>query len=329
MGAKVGWMLVGLWLAAAPVAAAEPVRVAVMEFNSKGGVTQQQMDALGDLLSTEIRALGGYKVIGKNDIRSVLRMEENKALLGCDDAGCLAEIGGALGVRWVVVGNVSRFGELYLLNLKIIDSQRVEVLVSAAERVKGGQEALVEALPQAVADLFGQAEQRLRSASGGAAGGAAADTASGGTTADGAASGGTAADDAAAGGTADDSAAGGGRPAAVAHSAPASAFNTWGHVAFWSGVGLAAVGGVFIWQAEVAAEDWTYSGAASDADRHRTFNGLAYAGFGLGGALLVTGAVLWLLDPGPPAADAGGAVSLGGGPTPDGRGLGLSLGGRW
>ena len=225
MGAKVGWMLVGLWLLAAPVAAAESVRVAVMEFNSKGGVTQQQMDALGDMLSTEIRALGGYQVIGKNDIRSVLRMEENKALLGCDDAGCLAEIGGALGVRWVVVGNVSRFGELYLLNLKIIDSQRVEVLVSAAERIKGGQEALVEALPAAAAELFGQAEQRLRSAvadaGGGGAAGGAADSASGGTTADGAASGGATADGAVSGGATADGAASGG--AAADHSAAGGA----------------------------------------------------------------------------------------------------------
>jgi len=61
---------------AAPALAEEPVSIAVMEFTSKGGVTQDQMDALSDMLSNQIRSMGNYKVIGKSDIRSMLTMEE-------------------------------------------------------------------------------------------------------------------------------------------------------------------------------------------------------------------------------------------------------------
>ncbi len=284
------------------------VSVAVMEFASKGGVTQKQMDALGDMLANEIRDMGGYRVIGSADIRAVLKIEEQKSLMGCSDVACMAEIGGALGVRWVVVGNVSKFGELYLLNLKMMDAEKVRVASSISKRIRGGEEILVESLPAAIRNLFAKARPIMHP---GAAAPPEPKT----------------------------------EPPKVASKtpetkkpppkavpeietgAPSSPFSTWGHVAFWSGLGLAAFGAVGIWQAEVAADDWVQTGDQSLADKHETWNGVAYMGFGVGGALMITGAVLWLLKPGDGQEEKSPAVSAG--PTPDGHGLMFGLGGRW
>ena len=141
------------------VALAEPVSVAVMEFTSKGGVTQDQMDALSDMLAKEIEGLGDFRVIGKSDISSMLSLEEQKQRLNaCDDQACLAEIGGALGVRWVVVGNVSLFGETYLLNMKLIDVEQARVAGRVSKSITGGESNLIaEAaeLFKAVADQLG------------------------------------------------------------------------------------------------------------------------------------------------------------------------------
>jgi TolB-like protein len=142
--------------------AAEPVSVAVMEFTSKGGVTQDQMDALSDLLAKEIEGLGDFRVIGKSDIASMLTLEEQKQRLSaCDDQACLAEIGGALGVRWVVIGNVSLFGDTYLLNIKLIDVEKARVAGRASRSVTGGEGNLVAELPAATAELFGPVADRL------------------------------------------------------------------------------------------------------------------------------------------------------------------------
>ncbi len=96
----------------------EMIPVVVMDFASKGGVSQDQMDALSDLLATQIASMGRFKVIGKNDIKAALQLENQRTLLGCDDTSCVAELGGALGARWVVVGNASRFDQSFLMNLK-------------------------------------------------------------------------------------------------------------------------------------------------------------------------------------------------------------------
>ena len=60
---------------------AEQISVAVLEFSTKGGITQKQMDALGDMLVSEIRGLGGYSVIGSNDIRAMFQLEERRQIL--------------------------------------------------------------------------------------------------------------------------------------------------------------------------------------------------------------------------------------------------------
>ncbi len=296
-------LLGGATATAAGAARAEKIPIAVMEFSSKGGVEQEQMDALGDMLSTELRAMGPYRVIGKRDISTMLQLEEQKNMLGCDELGCISDIGGALGVRWVLVGNISRFGELYLLNLKLMDVERVEVARSVAHKVAGGQAALLDELGAAAGELLAGSELAAAAAAAGAAdppadGAGAADPPAGGN------------------GDASGSVTG-------AAPAPAAAMTTWGHVTFWSGLGLAALGGVGAGMASEAAGDYE-SGDLDGWDQSRTWSGVMWAGFGAGAALMVTGAVLWALAPdqAPPAA-------VGVGPAAGGEGLVLGIGGSW
>ncbi len=137
------------------------VTVAVMEFSSKGGVTQEQMDALGDMVANQIRGMGDYEVIGKSDIRAALQLEQQKQMLGCDSESCMAEIGGALGVRWMVMGNISLFGKTYLLNLTLLDVERVKAVQGLSKTFKGGEDALVVAVPAAVKELMAAAHKDL------------------------------------------------------------------------------------------------------------------------------------------------------------------------
>jgi hypothetical protein len=58
--------------------------------------------------------------MSRADIRSMISFEAEKQLLGCGEESCLAELGGALGVEFLVTGSVSRVGEATLLSLKKI-----------------------------------------------------------------------------------------------------------------------------------------------------------------------------------------------------------------
>ncbi len=139
-----------------PVSAAaeEPLAIGVMDFSGKGGVPQEKVDALADMLSEEITHLGEVRVIGKLDIQSMLSLEKQKRLMGCDDRSCMSEIGGNLGIRWMVSGNLSRFGETYVLNLKLVNVAKTSVAGRVMRRIRGGEEELLSEVTRSVHDLF-------------------------------------------------------------------------------------------------------------------------------------------------------------------------------
>jgi outer membrane cobalamin receptor len=141
--------------------AQEPVVIGVMEFVAKGGVPQGKADALADVLADKIARMGEVRVITRSDILSMADMQERKRLTECTDEECVAEVGGALGVAWMVSGNVSRFGQAYLLNLKLYDVRYAEVPGRVSRQFKGGEERLLDELLAAATDLFEQVADRL------------------------------------------------------------------------------------------------------------------------------------------------------------------------
>ena len=303
-----------------PVRAADdPTSIAVMEFASKGGIEAQKMDALSDMLANEIRALGNYKVVGKSDIRAALQLEEQKALLGCDDESCLAEIGGALGVRLVVTGNVSLFGKTYLLNLKMLDVADIKVVAGISQKVSGGEDMLIDALGVAAKKMIDRANETLGL------------TASKHKTTGDAKPGEK---------PLDDKASGVGAGLVVGENPPAGEVETstgsksrktWGHVTFWTGTGALVLGLVGV--AWAYAEARTYEDGSIESeqriqalDRNSIGSGLGFAGLTIGAALMTTGLVLWFTGSDAPAQSVPAA---GVAPTADGQGAVFGLSGRW
>ncbi len=114
------------------------------------------------LLTSEIRKRPALSVTTQDDIKALLGFERQKALMGCNDAVCLAEIGGALGVDQMVTGSLSRAGESLVLALRVVDVHTGLVLRDVTRRVQGGSEdALIDALPGLVADLYPEALPEL------------------------------------------------------------------------------------------------------------------------------------------------------------------------
>ncbi|NOZ86409.1 MAG: hypothetical protein GXP49_09080 [Deltaproteobacteria bacterium] len=136
--------------------AADKEKLAVTRLTAKGGISQDQLDVLADMVATELRKTGRYEVISKEDIESMLGLEKSKEFLGCDDASCMAEIGGALGVDLVVSGNVAKFGHVFAVNLKLINIKKAKVISSVFRKVNGEQ-ALLDDMGGAVKEMVAQA----------------------------------------------------------------------------------------------------------------------------------------------------------------------------
>jgi TolB-like protein len=135
-------------------AAPKKVRVAVMEFRSLG-TEPAKAELLSEIAMTRASQMPGFEVIGRSDIASMIGFDKQRQVLGCtDDSNCLAEVGGALGVDFVMVGSLGRLGSLYRIDLKLVDTKKARVKGRIGVSVEEKEEKLVAAVERAVRDLL-------------------------------------------------------------------------------------------------------------------------------------------------------------------------------
>ncbi len=137
--------------AAAPPAPARAVKpsVAVFRLEPKHGVPPGAADLLTDTLLNEVRGSGAFsRVVSPAEIAVLMAPEQQQFLVRCASDECALvdnELAGALGVSHILVGNLGKLGNSYLLNLRLLDVQSSVLLASLSERAKGDtEEALLD-----------------------------------------------------------------------------------------------------------------------------------------------------------------------------------------
>lgn len=108
-----------------PAAAQARVRVVVMDLEPS---TPELKSAAGVLTGVVLDELGRQPQIaalGSSEIAAMIGMERQRALLGCEGGSdCLAEMGNALGAKYVLRGTVGALGKSLRLDLTLLDTAR-------------------------------------------------------------------------------------------------------------------------------------------------------------------------------------------------------------
>ncbi len=146
-------MLVAAVLAAAE---AQKPKLLVLDLQAVGGADATLAQAVTQAVVNEAEARGFYQVLSSRDIASMLGVERQKQLLGCGDesSSCMLELSGALNARYVLGGNVTRFGDALQLNLQLFDNQK-SVVVHRATRLAKSESELRTQVIYAVAEATG------------------------------------------------------------------------------------------------------------------------------------------------------------------------------
>jgi TolB-like protein len=114
--------LLALALAAAPPTPADqPPRVLVLGLQTVS-VEPATTASLGGVLAAALAADERLAVIAAADVADLAALEAEKQSSGCDSNGCFAEIADALGARYVVIGDVNKLGDAFVLNLRLLDT---------------------------------------------------------------------------------------------------------------------------------------------------------------------------------------------------------------
>ncbi|MCM2332390.1 MAG: hypothetical protein NDI82_00385 [Anaeromyxobacteraceae bacterium] len=138
--------------------ATRALTVVLLPLTPIGEVDRAAVALFGEALAGELRRRPGLSVLADADVAALLGAEKRRQMVaGCSDAGCLAELGGALGADRVIHGTVGRVGASLLVNLSSLDARRARGVASVSERLKGaGDEAFLDALPAMVDRLLSE-----------------------------------------------------------------------------------------------------------------------------------------------------------------------------
>jgi hypothetical protein len=120
-------------------------RVAILDAKTAGNVPPRPLAAFVETLVVEVRKLEGVSAVGMGEVRDMLGFERQRQLLGCaSDDGCLAEIGGAMGVDEILTTQIVLEPGGYVLTARRIDMRRAKVIGSESRHFdkRDGEELL-------------------------------------------------------------------------------------------------------------------------------------------------------------------------------------------
>ncbi len=106
----------------------EKLGIAVLNPQTSGDIAADIAPVLAGLMSTKLDRAGVFRVVTEDDVKQMVSFDQMKSALSCDEqASCLAEIGQALGVPYMLTGAIAKLGDSFVVNLALVDITAAKV----------------------------------------------------------------------------------------------------------------------------------------------------------------------------------------------------------
>jgi len=115
--------------------------IAIIDFEGIG-VSTDDAKTLTQRLTSEMIALEVYQVLERSEMKRLLE-EQKFQYSGCVDLKCAVEVGKLLGAKYMVVGNISKLGNAFSVDSRLISVESGESYVSAKYTLQGNIESLL------------------------------------------------------------------------------------------------------------------------------------------------------------------------------------------
>lgn len=98
-------------------------KVLVLDVKS-GDLQKSEVETLTGLITAKLARYAELEVLSGQDLKRLVDLEAQKQAAGCDEAGCLAEMAGALGAQIVIFGQAGRLGGTLVVTLDAFDAAK-------------------------------------------------------------------------------------------------------------------------------------------------------------------------------------------------------------
>lgn len=147
-----------------PAYAAARTPIAVIDFQAKGDVSDDEASIISDRIRTQMFRSGKYQIMERADMLNILREQGfQQTQVNCDGTNCSVELGKLLSVHQIMTGSVSKLGSIYTLTFRIVDVEKGEIIQDEYRDCRCSlEEVLTRLTVEMVADLNGTASATAR-----------------------------------------------------------------------------------------------------------------------------------------------------------------------
>jgi TolB-like protein len=136
--------------------------IALMEFIARG-LGETEAAIISDRIRLELKNTGVFNVIEREMMNAILK-EQSFQQSGCTESECLVEVGQLLAVEKMVGGSISKVGNLFVIEARIIDVKTGSIDYNVAEDYSGPIELLLVNVTKKVAQRLAGQEPSVPSA---------------------------------------------------------------------------------------------------------------------------------------------------------------------
>jgi TolB-like protein len=124
-------------------AAASKPTCAVLTFDSRGGVSLDEVRLFSDRFAIELDGIRQYTLVPRSKMEEVLREQQFARSENCSAAECAIEAGKLLGVRYMAFGSMGMIGSLYTINTYLVDVESGVAVKTATTDFSGDKESVL------------------------------------------------------------------------------------------------------------------------------------------------------------------------------------------
>lgn len=99
-------------------------------------IDSTQAVGISNMLAAELSTYSRWQIITYDDVVQMIDQEQQKELLDCKSESCMQQIAENLGAPYMVRGDISKIGELFVCNLSLIDTEKAKSIRKVSHKAK-------------------------------------------------------------------------------------------------------------------------------------------------------------------------------------------------
>jgi TolB-like protein len=133
--------------------------IAVIDLETVG-VNQTVSPTLSNIIRKTLMSSNRFVVIDRNQTDEILK-EQGFQQSGCVSAECAVEVGKMLGVKFILSGTISKLGEMYIIDLQMLDVGTGKIIKLESEQFVGKIEELIQPIKMVTNRIAGVKDKSI------------------------------------------------------------------------------------------------------------------------------------------------------------------------